>query len=62
LGGEHGAPRDIVVLNGAAALVVAGVVDSLPAGVELATAAIDDGRAAAALDGLVRSSQEAAAE
>jgi hypothetical protein len=34
----------------------------LPAGVELATAAIDDGRAAAALDGLVRSSQEAAAE
>jgi len=45
--GERGAKRDIVVLNAAAGLVAAGVVDDLAAGVEAAAAAIDDGRAAA---------------
>ena len=62
LGGEHGAHRDIVVLNAAAALVVAGVAADLPAGVDVATAAIDDGRAARVLDSFVKVSQEAAAE
>lgn len=52
LAGEPGAARDIVVLNAAAALVAAGVVDNLGAGVEAAAAAIDDGRAAAKLDAL----------
>jgi anthranilate phosphoribosyltransferase len=62
LGGEHGAHRDIVVLNAAAALVVAGVATDLLAGIGTATAAIDDGRAARVLDAFVKVSQEAAAE
>ena len=53
LGGEPGAARDIVVLNAAAGLVVAGVADDLAEGVAAAAAAIDDGRAADRLDRLV---------
>lgn len=49
-GGEPGPKRDIVVLNAAAGLVVAGLVDELGDGVEAAAAAIDDGRAEAVLD------------
>lgn len=45
--GERGPKRDIVVLNAAAGLVAAGVVDDLGSGVEAAAAVIDDGRAAA---------------
>jgi anthranilate phosphoribosyltransferase len=45
LGGEKGAGRDIVVLNAAAALVVAGVVPEIGAGIEKARAAIDRGDA-----------------
>lgn len=56
LGGERGAPRDIAVLNAAAALVVVGRAADLAEGVEQACRSIDDGRAAAALDGLVRTS------
>ncbi len=58
LGGERGAPRDIVVLNAGAALVVAGVAGSMEAGIDLAGASIDDGRAAEALERLCRISQE----
>ncbi len=50
LAGEPGPKRDIVVLNAAAGLVVAGVADDLAQGVEAAAAAIDDGRAAKKLD------------
>ena len=50
--GEPGPKRDIVVLNAAAGLVAAGLVDGLGAGVELANAAIDDGRAAAKVTAL----------
>ena len=60
LDGDHGAHRDIVVLNAAAALVVAGAAPELAAGLATAEAAIDGGRAAAALAALVRVSQEAA--
>jgi anthranilate phosphoribosyltransferase len=60
--GEHGAHRDIVVLNAAAALVVAGGATDLPAGVDIATTVIDDGRAAQILDTFVKVSQQAAAE
>ena len=43
-GGEDRGPRrDIVVLNAAAGLVVAGVVDRIAEGFEVAGAAIDDG-------------------
>jgi anthranilate phosphoribosyltransferase len=54
LGGESGPYRDIVLLNAAAGLVVGGVADSLVDGVALAAASIDDGRAAEALDAVVR--------
>ena len=50
LAGEAGAARDIAVLNAAAALVVADLADDLAAGVALAAAAIDDGRAATVLE------------
>ena len=50
LAGALGPRRDVVLLNAAAALVVADKARDLPAGVALAAAAIDDGRAAAVLD------------
>jgi anthranilate phosphoribosyltransferase len=50
LGGEKGAARDIVVLNAAAALVVAGVAADLEPGVTRARQAIDSGAAAAKLE------------
>ena len=57
LDGHIGPHRDIVVLNAGAALIVAGLADDLTTGVAAASQAIDDGRARAALDGLVRVSQ-----
>ena len=54
LEGAPGARRDIVVLNAAAALVVAGVSEELAAGVAAAEASIDSGAAARVLDDLVR--------
>ena len=52
--GKPGPVRDIVVLNAAAALVVADRAADLRQGAELAAAVIDDGRAARALETLVR--------
>ena len=52
--GAQGPVRDIVTLNAAAALVVGDAVHDLGAGVELARAVIDDGRAAATLEAFVR--------
>ena len=60
LGGEAGARRDVVVLNAAAGLVVAGLADDLAAGADLAAAVIDDGRAASTLDRFVAASKAAA--
>jgi len=57
LAGERSAYRDIVVLNAAAALILAGLAEDLEGGARLAEAAIDDGRAAQALDRLVAASQ-----
>ncbi|MGY9056041.1 MAG: anthranilate phosphoribosyltransferase [Alphaproteobacteria bacterium] len=51
--GEKGAFRDIVLLNSAAALIVADKVTDLPAGVELAAEMIDSGAATAKLAALV---------
>jgi len=53
LDGQEGAYRDIVMLNAAAAFLVADRVETLREGVELAGAVLDDGRAKAALAGLV---------
>lgn len=50
LRGEHGPYRDAVLLNAAAALIVAGEVDSLADGVEEAAEALDKGLANALLD------------
>ena len=64
LDGEKGAVRDVVVLNAAAALVVADVAADLPAGIEAACAAIDTGRAAETLERFItvsRSAREAEA-
>ncbi|WP_416190666.1 anthranilate phosphoribosyltransferase [Neisseria sp. CCUG12390] len=47
LNGGHGAARDIVLLNAAAALYAGNVVDSLAAGVTAAQEAIDSGKAKA---------------
>ncbi|HRD29312.1 MAG TPA: anthranilate phosphoribosyltransferase, partial [Caulobacter sp.] len=53
LKGKTGAYRDIVLLNAAAAFLVADRVETLREGVERAGAVIDDGRALKALDQLV---------
>ena len=54
LSGEGGAYRDAVLLNSAAALLIAGKVDSLPDGAELAAQSIDSGRALTAVETLAR--------
>jgi anthranilate phosphoribosyltransferase len=53
LEGEEGAYRDAVLLNSAAALVVAGRATGLPEGVEMAREAIDSGRALQKVEALV---------
>jgi anthranilate phosphoribosyltransferase len=50
LAGEHGAPRDAVLLNAAAGLVVAGLVDDIKSGVRRAAETIDSGAARAKLE------------
>jgi anthranilate phosphoribosyltransferase len=51
-GEERGARRAMVLVNAAAALLVAGVTDSIEAGIGVAAEAIDFGRALATLDAL----------
>lgn len=53
LDGQRGAFRDIVLLNSAAAFIVAGKADTLREGAQLAAASLDEGKAAAALDRLI---------
>ena len=53
LEGEKGAYRDIVLLNAAAALIVAGRAPNLPVGIALAAHAIDSGKARALLARMV---------
>lgn len=53
LDGENNAYRDIVLLNAAAAFVIAGEADDLKGGVSLAADAIDSGKARSVLDKLV---------
>jgi anthranilate phosphoribosyltransferase len=62
MAGDHGPHRNIVLLNAAAAFVVADRAASLEEGLELASATIDSGAAAAALERLVVESQAARAE
>ncbi len=52
LAGEHGAPRDVVCLNGGAAILAAGAAHDLAAGVERARETIDSGAAEGVLERL----------
>jgi anthranilate phosphoribosyltransferase len=61
LDGKKSAYRDVVALSAAAAFLVADAVETLREGVARAQAAIDDGRARAALDQLVEISNTAVA-
>ena len=59
LNGEASAYRDAVLLNSAAALVVAGVASGLPEGAEMAAQSIDSGAAREKIEGLARLTQTA---
>lgn len=59
LGGERGPVRDVVVLNAAAALVVAGAAADFGAGIEQANAALDSGKTEATLEALTETSATA---
>ncbi|MFL5735959.1 MAG: anthranilate phosphoribosyltransferase [Actinomycetota bacterium] len=61
LDGAEGAHRDVVLLNAAAGLHVAGRADAMAQGVELAAKAIDSGDARRVLERWVQVSNEAAA-
>ena len=61
LGGARGPLRDVVLLNSAAALVVAGRAEGLRDGADLAARAIDSGAARQVLDRLVAMTNEATA-
>ena len=52
LNGESGPRRDVVLLNAAAALIVAGLATDFPDGVSLAAAAVDSGAASRLLESL----------
>ncbi len=52
-GADTGARKDVVVLNAAAAIIVAGLAEDFNAAIVLAESSISDGKAQAALDGLV---------
>ena len=58
LSGEKSAYRDIVVLNSAAGLIVAGQAEDLENGARMAEQAIDGGKAKTALDKLIEISQQ----
>ena len=61
LDGEGGAPRDIVLLNAGISLLIAGVATTVPEGIAMAAAALDQGKAAAVLDRLIAVSNTGAA-
>jgi anthranilate phosphoribosyltransferase len=58
LAGETGPARDLALVNAGAAIYAAGVADGLEAGVQVARAAIDDGRAAATLEAFIAATLE----
>jgi anthranilate phosphoribosyltransferase len=58
LGGQQSAFRDIVLMNAAAALLVAGKVKTLREGVALAGQSVDSGQAMAVLEALIKLSHD----
>jgi anthranilate phosphoribosyltransferase len=61
LRGDRGAPRDVVLLNAGAALLVAGAAGTVGEGIAMAAEAVDTGRAANALARMAAISKEASA-
>jgi len=62
LGGQVGPARDIVLLNAAAGLFVAGKADDMQAGLTMAAESIDSGAAAGALDKLIVAAAEGSSQ
>lgn len=60
LDGEHGAARDIVLMNAGAAIYTGGLAKDLHEGIRLAGASIDSGNARGKLDALVAATRGAA--
>lgn len=58
LDGGQGPKRDVILLNAGAALAAAGVAEALKEGIEMAARSIDEGRARAKLEALVRYTNE----
>ena len=55
-GSEQGPPRDMTLLNAAAALLASGVASDMGEGVAMSASSIDDGRASAAMAKLIEES------
>jgi anthranilate phosphoribosyltransferase len=62
LSGEHGPPRDVVLLNGGASLYVAGLADSIQAGIQRTAEELDSGRVKAKISHIAEVSQRVKAE
>ncbi len=62
LAGEVGAARDVLLLNAGAAIYVAGLAESIEAGIVRATDEVDSGRARQKVDQVARASQRIRAE
>ncbi|WP_279110233.1 anthranilate phosphoribosyltransferase [Bartonella apis] len=58
LEGQHGAYRDIVLLNSAAAFIIAGKADTLKQGIKIAEQSIDQGKAKEKLEHLIKVSND----
>ena len=58
LDGEKGAFRDIVIINSAAAIYIAGIAESIEHGLKFANTSIDNGNAKTSLEKLVKASNE----
>jgi anthranilate phosphoribosyltransferase len=61
LAGEPGAPRDVVLLNAGAALLVSGAASTVGEGIAMGARAIDSGAASRVLERMVALSVESLA-
>jgi anthranilate phosphoribosyltransferase len=61
LAGEKGAPRDVILLNAGVGMVVAGLAETVPDGIERAAAELDSGRARERIKLVAEASQRAKA-
>jgi anthranilate phosphoribosyltransferase len=61
LDGAAGGPRDVVLLNAGASLLISGQASTVREGITVAAEAIDSGRAAAVLEKLIACSRQESA-